>query len=746
MKKLILLLLPAVLTSIGLEAQTTVQIGTGTSTPGNTLYSPVYRFSATSTTTTAQSNIIFTAAEMATAAIPTGATITAVAFNKTTAANFVTPATYTMLMGNTSNTAPLPGTIATQWPTILTTHTQVYTSSSFNIPAVIGWATITLTTPFVYTGGALEIATDMVMGGNGAANGNFAWEYTPGFDGHIIGAVTGNSNLATYKQRPNIKITYTSGPPCNAPTGAAVTGITTTSANMNWGTVTGATGYQVAVNTSSTPPASGTANAGTSYTPPPLTPATNYYFHLRTVCGTGFSSWVTVPFTTLSVPPPCAATTAPVITNIQPTSATATWTAAAGSTGYEYFVSTSSTPPASGNAIPGLTYPITGLTAGTQYYFHVRSACTGGIFSSWSTTSFSTPCPAITGLNVSNISFNGATLSWTAVPGSAGYQWVATTSPTPPASGATASAPTANATGLSGGTTYYVHVRNNCGAAGFSPWVTTTFTTTSSCTPPSNILVTNIGPTGAHIQWDPVPGSVGFEYVVDNVPLSPTVAGSPIAFNSYTPANLLSATRYYVHIRTNCGPGGFSPWVTVQFTTDTLCFAPVAVIDDITGTTARISWQPEVNAVNYQYLVSANIVPPFSGYATTATNYNAKGLQKNTQYYFHLRAYCGGNDISSWRSTGFVTNEQATGITSVNEDKFVTVYPNPVTDILTIKLSDANRKDGVVTVADITGRVLRSVTLLSVENQIDMRGLPAGVYLVRYKDSDHDNNFKIIKQ
>src|SRR5690606_30430378 len=189
---------------------------------------------------------------------------------------------------------------------------------------------------------------------------------------------------------------------------------------------------------------------------------------------------------------------------------------------------------------------------------------------------------------------------------------------------------------------------------GFSPWVTTTFTTSSSCTQPTNIIVTNITTISADVQWDPVPGAVGFEYIVDNSPQSPTTVGAAIAYNQYSPNNLVSATRYYLHLRTDCGgAGGYSNWVTVQFTTDTPCFAPVAVINNITGTTADIVWQPEANAVNYQYLVSTNIVPPFSGYATTATSYVAKGLNKNTQYYIHLRTYCGGNDISAWRSTGF---------------------------------------------------------------------------------------------
>jgi hypothetical protein len=221
-------LLLCTLSTYLVHAQTQIQIGTGTNSPSSTLYHPVYRFSATSTTLDCKSNVIYTAAELSAAGINNGDIITALSYNKLNTANFVTPATYTILMANTNNTAPLAGTIATQWPTILTTHSVVYTSTSFNMPNTTGWMTINLQTPFVYTGGAIEIATDLLMGGSGAATDAFKFQYTTGFSGYVIGATSGNSNLATYKERPNIKFTVQSGATCNASpnAGTAVSTIT----------------------------------------------------------------------------------------------------------------------------------------------------------------------------------------------------------------------------------------------------------------------------------------------------------------------------------------------------------------------------------------------------------------------------------------------------------------------------------------------------------------------------------------
>jgi hypothetical protein len=76
--------------------------------------------------------------------------------------------------------------------------------------------------------------------------------------------------------------------------------------------------------------------------------------------------------------------------NITPTTADLSWTAPspAPGSGYEYAVTTSATPPASGTATAGTTFSPSGLTGGTLYFLHVRSVCGAGDFSPWTTKSF----------------------------------------------------------------------------------------------------------------------------------------------------------------------------------------------------------------------------------------------------------------------------------------------------------------------------------------------------------------------
>lgn len=192
-----------------------VQIGTAENNAGAyPVYSPVYRFSSTSATTNVRSNILFTQAELSAAGLPAGATITSVEFKKVVnGTSFITPADLKLYMGNSNNTSLLN---STTWAGILSTHSLVYSNSSFNLPSAEGWVQWNVT-PFVYTGGALEIATDLIMGGSGATNGYWSWQFDASTPANLIIGQTGTGNApsvlngsnANYLHRPNIKINYT---------------------------------------------------------------------------------------------------------------------------------------------------------------------------------------------------------------------------------------------------------------------------------------------------------------------------------------------------------------------------------------------------------------------------------------------------------------------------------------------------------------------------------------------------------
>ncbi|MBP7388909.1 MAG: T9SS type A sorting domain-containing protein [Chitinophagales bacterium] len=213
MKKLLLLAVLAIASMLELNAQSTAQIGTGTLFPASTLYAPIYRFSAGSTSDYTRANIVYTAAELSGAGITSGATITQIAFYKADTFSTLGSATYSIWMNNSSVTPPLATT--TTWASIAGSFTQVYNNPTQTI-SDSGWKTFVLNTPFLYTGGSLEIAFDFNISGvaGNPATGPFQWHYSAGFADYIVGAAattapaTLNGTVATYKHRPNIQITY----------------------------------------------------------------------------------------------------------------------------------------------------------------------------------------------------------------------------------------------------------------------------------------------------------------------------------------------------------------------------------------------------------------------------------------------------------------------------------------------------------------------------------------------------------
>jgi hypothetical protein len=76
----------------------------------------------------------------------------------------------------------------------------------------------------------------------------------------------------------------------------------------------------------------------------------------------------------------------------------------------------------------------------------------------------------------------------------------------------------------------------------------------------------------------------------------------------------------------------------------------------------------------------------------------------------------------------------------------VEAYPNPVTDILTVRLIGTAAANPSVAIADVTGKTIRTITLTGNTTAINMSDLAPGVYLIKYSDVMHSQTFKVNKQ
>ena len=187
---------------------------------------PIYRSSATSTFNFSKYAYIYTATELA--AIPAGSMITQIEWEKQ-AGTITAPNNFEILLAN--NTATVL-TTATTWGVVTAGATSVYNNTNQGFMGTApGWESYTLTTPFIYTGGTLQIMTDHVKFGTASGAVNYFRTLATGMSiGWAAGAAgsAASSLTTTYgNNRPNIKIHYVPGTSC---TGAVNAGVANTSA------------------------------------------------------------------------------------------------------------------------------------------------------------------------------------------------------------------------------------------------------------------------------------------------------------------------------------------------------------------------------------------------------------------------------------------------------------------------------------------------------------------------------------
>jgi hypothetical protein len=166
------------------------------------------------------------------------------------------------------------------------------------------------------------------------------------------------------------------------------------------------------------------------------------------------------------------------------------------------------------------------------------------------------------------VTYNSATVTWTAGTGSAWNVQYRTTGGTWSSSIAVTAA-TYNLTGLTAETGYEVRVQTNCSDL-VSDWVSTTFTTEAApvepCDAPTNLQVTNITQTSAVMTWtaggDETSWKVGYKLSSASQWQEATVATT-----TYNIEGLTAASDYDVRVKAVCA-NSESDFFTSNFTTE----------------------------------------------------------------------------------------------------------------------------------------------------------------------------------
>ncbi|MBN9484921.1 MAG: hypothetical protein BGO70_05625 [Bacteroidetes bacterium 43-93] len=277
------------------------------------------------------------------------------------------------------------------------------------------------------------------------------------------------------------------------------------------------------------------------------------------------------------------------------------------------------------------------------------------------------------------------------------------------------------------------------------------------------VTFSNTTSKGTDVNWVNNGNERLLEYTVDQNPNDPGTGNyllNPNTTSMHLPnsdiKHIKCNTTYYFHIRSICDTDSHSqatytygPWTTVSFTTPPCCDMPPVDINDITSTTALATWQPVTSVYAYEYAVGIAGEPaPTGGTRASATALTINGLDCGREYYFFIRALCSPTPTSDWSVDSFLTQPCLSVDNTPALPAFtINAYPNPVHSTLTLSVMHGiKRSDATIQLTDISGKLLKTATMTGDKIDLDLKEIPAGLYLLHYTDGERSQVIKISKE
>ena len=433
------------------------------------------------------------------------------------------------------------------------------------------------------------------------------------------------------------------------------------------------------------------------------------------------------------------------ISNLGPNSATLNWDAPlapapAPAGGYEYYYSTTNTPPTAatvGTIVPGTSATISGLTQGATYYWWVRSVCSATNKSPWQVGNSFIPGQIGTGT---------ATHSYLPVYSCSGFnysQQIYTASEV---------ATTLGTNTLITSIRFYVNA-TAATQANYNQWVVylgnttqANFATTTSWVPESSLTQVYSGtiPTMTAGTWVEIPLTTPFIWdgtsnLVVAVDENSTSTSCTATWGSYTAGT--NRGMLYYSSTTNPNPASpptatsrYSVLPRLQMVGSVLVNCTDAPpsnisISNLTPTTAFVSWTATQNAT---YVVRYRSLPSGTWQTITintplANNYTITGLTELTQYEVEVSTICGTQGAFS-TPVNFTTPQLTycnSGTATVTNG-----YINNVTVIAT-NVATTSNNSGSSTYTDYSTDPSKTITLLrgSANNTLSVgRSIASGTY------------------
>ncbi|MDZ4679617.1 MAG: fibronectin type III domain-containing protein [Saprospiraceae bacterium] len=244
---------------------------------------------------------------------------------------------------------------------------------------------------------------------NGAASYNVQWRptgtttWSTGTTSNTFLIISGLNAGTTYEFQvravcssltgafsASANFTTTAAQSCGTPAGLNATAVTTTTATLNWSSVSGATSYNVQWRQVGTTTWNTGSTGGLSFNISSLSSGTTYEFQVQAVCSSGPGSFSASANFTTSSAQTCGTPAGLNATAITASSATLNWAAASGATSYNVQWRPVGTTTWMSGTSGGASLGISGLSAATTYEFQVQAVCSSGAGSFSASANFTT--------------------------------------------------------------------------------------------------------------------------------------------------------------------------------------------------------------------------------------------------------------------------------------------------------------------------------------------------------------------
>ncbi len=589
-------------------------------------------------------------------------------------------------LGSTVTFASIPASAVSTFPSVASSSMSVAWSANGNPTGTIYIAVLSTASDFNAFASSVSFTTAPAAGPSATFSGlsPYTTYYFEVAAMNRAGLVTAYAVLGS---------TMTQPPTLHAPGISGITGIFTTSMTAVWSLEPGATGYILVASTLATNPPSvvwsSSVVAGmatTTATVTGLLPNTTYFLFVQAVSSGATGSYGQFAPTATHPTTPTAAGTA--FFEVGFTSVTVSWSANGNPLAVTTYTVTASSDPAFGSVAAAVTLStvpaagpqasIAGLLANATYYFRVAAQGYDGALTPYLVLGATATAAAPPGgpANFSAVSSTSITLSWNAnsnILALTTYTVVASTAndfnafassfvfSTAPAAG-----PSAQLSGLSTNTTYYIGAMTVGINGNFSAFVVLGTTMTAAQAPIASPL-TGVTTDQITASWTAPTNPSGTLYEM-KYSTTANFSGTVVASFTYNQSVALSGltpnTTYFLRVAAFNEANSPTAFTDLG-STSTLVAAPSAAPAPITMvgvSSVTLNWLSGGNPLGRTtYILVASTAADFNAFASSVTlttvpsaglTVTMTGLLFGTSYYFQVAARGNAGEVTVYASLG----------------------------------------------------------------------------------------------